>query len=141
MTESPGQTLARLHKQAFGTAARFIPITNPMPPFAITEVPDGKGELIGSAPDANPNETIQSFFVQFRELAKKGELTAFALGLEVTVTNRDTGAKQDALQIRMEHVRYKGGTACIVPFVREGDSIKWGKLSEIKAQPMVWDHS
>ena len=140
MSDNPGKTLGMLMQQTLASASRFIPMANPMPPFAITVVPDGKGELIGGELGAPPPEVMASFYERFRELARSGQLTAFAIAFEVSVTDKNTGEVKDALKIRMEHERFAGGEACVVPFEREGESVKWGSLAQTDPVPMVWSH-
>ena len=140
MNENPGEVLGALLKQALGTAQNLLDKSQALHPFAITHAPGNDGQILFGDPSADSGETLDILYKQLRNLAKSGSIVAFAMVVEVSMTNRDSGRTQDAVHVSMEHLSYPGGDACVVPFSHEGGQVKWGRLARVQATPAVWQH-
>ena len=135
---TPGDTLATLLQQAIATANKLIPLRNPIIPFVITLAEDGSGHMHTGSPEENESVIVEALYNNLQEEAKNGTVIAFALVLEVSVTNNETGNAQDAIRINMEHAEHPDGESCAIPFARSGDKIQWGKVARLPPEPKVW---
>lgn len=135
---TPGDTLATLLQQAIATANKSIPLRDPILPFVITVADDGSGHMHTGSPDENEAVIVEALYNNLKEEAEAGSVLAFALVLEVSVTNQETGDAQDAIRINMEHAEHPDGESCAIPFARSADTVQWGRVARLPPEPRVW---
>jgi len=135
---TPGDTLATLLQQAIATANKLIPLRNPIIPFVITVAEDGSGHMHTGSPEENESIIVDALYNNLQEEAAAGTVTAFALVLEVSITNKETGSAQDAIRINMEHAQHPDGESCAIPFARSEDKVQWGKVTRLPPESKVW---
>ncbi len=107
------------------------------PPYAVTLAADGPGQLMGTDPQVDPQQAIGTLVAALKKQADAGELRAFAIVFDATMTNADTGEQRDAVRILVEH----GEGAVLglaLPYVVEGSTKKYGDLQAVPSKPLIF---
>ena len=137
MDEAIEKDVDELYQQAFGSLSSVAENADDLHPYALTSVDDGEGHMIGTDPEMDTEEAISSLYGLMNQMKGEGNLIAFTVITDVTMSNPDTGETLDAIHIALEH-RAGFSAAIVVPYTMGDSGREFEEPKRMATEPQVF---
>jgi hypothetical protein len=108
-------------------------------PYAATMDAGGEVQAVSAASDERPDvsELLLALHAELREQASRGAIRAAGIAADVTLTDPDSGATKDAVQLELDHAEIEA-VDVYVPYERGTEGIEFGELVAAKGQAPIF---
>jgi len=137
MSEEVAREVEELIQLCLSSIKKMVHDEEEFLPYVITNRVSSKGELLGVDQAMNTEQALSGIYSILGEQAESGDLTSFAVILDVKMTNKDTGQQLDAIRIAIEH-RHGDPVTLFIPYTVSEEGKKYGEMKTVPGERIVF---